>query len=32
MPKGIQVRFEMAEKQVYKETERQTDIFVIKIV
>ena len=26
------VRFEMAEKQVYKQTERQTDIFVIIIV
>ena len=29
--KGIQVRFEMAVKQVYKQTERQTDIFVIII-
>ena len=32
MPKGILFRFEMAEKQVYKQTERQTDIFVIIIV
>ena len=32
VPKGIQVRFEMAEKQVYKQTERQTDIFAIIIV
>ena len=32
VPKGIQVRFEMAEKQMYKQTERQTDIFVILIV
>ena len=32
VPKGIQVRFEMAVKQVYKQTERQTDIFVIIIV
>ena len=32
VPKGIKVRFEMAEKQVYKQTERQTDIFVIIIV
>ena len=30
--KGIQVRFEMAVKQVYKQTERQTDNFVIIIV
>ena len=32
VPKGIQVRFEMAVKQVYKQTERQLDIFVIIIV
>ena len=32
VPKGIQVPFEMAVKQVYKQTERQTDIFVIIIV
>ena len=32
MPKGIEVRFEMAEKQVYKQTKRQTDIFAIIIV
>ena len=29
---GIQVRFEMAEKQVYKRRKRQTDIFAIVIV
>ena len=32
VPKVIHVRFEMAEKQVYKQTEGQTDIFVIIIV
>ena len=32
VPKGIKVRFEMAENQVYNQTERQTDIFVIIIV
>ena len=32
VPKGIQVRFEMAEKQVYKQTEKQTDIFAIIIL
>ena len=32
VPKGIQVRFEMAVKQVYKQTEIQADIFVIIIV
>ena len=31
MLNGIQVRFEMAEKQVYKQTERHTDIFVMII-
>ena len=32
VPKGLQVRFEMAKKQVYKQKERQTDIFAIIIV
>ena len=32
VPNGIPVRFEMAEKYVYKQTERQTDIFAIIII